>query len=383
MSVAISSSILASVQTPLEIPPVDIPFSPFDQDFLSSKLDNIETTAKTPKFVSYIDERRKSHLDDFEKIWKFYNHFDVHPEHRKADRLSGCGSNAIFYRHIETGEVRVCSNKCHLRWCPMCADDRRCYISHSVADFLRECKYPKLLTLTVKHIDGPLAGQIDNLYRCFRKLRTRKDFKRYIVGGIWHFQVKVGKKDNLWHPHIHFVADGKFFPRKQLQLMWKDTTGDSHVVDVQEIHDPDNAANEVARYAATSANLANLDFDHGCELFKCMHGRRTCGTWGTCRDVSLRPPKLDDKKLWENVGSWYNVVSNQDTNSKAKAIWKAWHLHEPLADGISMSFIDTLQDDLTAPSAARSPPVKNRSLFEKPIDEALSSQTQEAISAQY
>ena len=378
-----STTLFAAIQKTPEFPVKDKWDWPDYATNPSYKLDNIETTAKTAKFVSYIDERRKSHLDEFEIIWKFYNHFDNHPDHRKSDLLSSCGSNAIFYRHIETGEVRICSNKCHLRWCPMCANDRKCYISHSVAEWLRDAKYPKLLTLTVKHVDLPLDVQIDNLYRCFRKLRSRKDFKTYIAGGIWHFQVKLGKKDKLWHPHIHFVADGKFFPRKQLQRMWSETTGDSHVVDVQEIRDPERAAKEVARYAATSANLARLDFEHGCELFKCMHGRRTCGTWGTGRAVSLRPPKLDDKKLWENVGSWYNVVKNRESNSKAKAIWKAWHLHEPLADGISMSFIDTFHDDLLDDGPSRSPPVNYKGLYEKPIEKAFAISTQNSISNQF
>lgn len=248
----------------------------------------------------------------------------------RAFNVQHCRDSAWFFRHVDTGEIRVGSNSCHLRWCPVCAQARRNFITHSVSEWLGAAHYPKFLTLTLRHSNAPLEHQIYWLYKDFRELRRRKEFKRCVKGGIWFFQIKKSKFDSLWHPHLHCVIEGLYFQKRTLSRMWGEITSGSTIVDIRPVHDPQKVANDAARYAACPGTLVSLDLASACELIETMHGRRICGTWGTGRAVSLRPAKAIDKDKWYQMGSWFDVFAARDTNPNAKAIINAWKDKKPL-----------------------------------------------------
>lgn len=302
---------------------------------LSSQVHNKETSVIEPEFDSYGRYRRLSHLAEFEAAWAVYDFLDKPDRRSKSELLSSCRQNAWFTRHVETGEVRIASNACHLRWCPVCAEARKNFIGHSVAEWIETVQYPKLITLTIKHQAMPLWHQVTDLYRCFSQLRKLKDFRDLVTGGIWFFQIKQSKTDHLWHPHIHCVVTGKYMPRRLLRNLWLDCTGDSMIVDIRSVKDPAGCSLEVARYAAKPGPLRDLDLNHAIELVSCMHGRRLCGTWGTGRTISLCPPKFLDKDKWSSVGSWSMVMAKRKTDVVCFSIYNAWSKKEPLAKDIS------------------------------------------------
>ena len=299
-----------------------------------SILDNKETSVLRSDFDSYGSYRRIDHAAEFDAAWAVYDFMDD-PDHRsKAELLSGCRQNAWFARHVETGEIRIASNACHLRWCPVCAESRKNFIGHSVAEWLQVQKYPKLMTLTLKHRDKPLWHQVTDLYRYFLQLRKLKDFRDIMTGGVWFFQIKQSEKTKEWHPHLHCVVTGKYMPRTLLRRLWLDVTGDSMITDIRSVKDPDGCALEVSRYAARPGPLKDLTLNDAVELVSVMHGKRICGTWGTGRKISLRPPKFEEKDKWSSVGSWSMVMANRKTDVTCFAIYNAWSKHEPLLKGI-------------------------------------------------
>lgn len=300
----------------------------------SSLVHNKETSPLRTDFESYGSYRRQTHHDEFEAAWSVYNFMDDPERRSKADLLSGCRQNAWFSRHRETGEIRIASNACHLRWCPVCAESRKNYIGHSVAEWLLAQKFPKLMTLTLKHRDTTLHNQIEDLYRYFSQLRKLKDFRDLVTGGVWFFQIKQTGKAKEWHPHLHCVVTGRYLPRRLLRNLWHDITGDSIIVDIRSVKDPAGCALEVARYSARPGPLKDLDLKDAVELVNVMHGRRICGTWGTGRKISLKPPKYEDKDKWTSVGSWGMVMRNRKTDVTCFAIHNAWLKKEPLPDGI-------------------------------------------------
>ncbi len=301
----------------------------------SSTLDNKETSVLNADYDSYGEYRRQSHIEEHDAALAVYDFMDD-PDHRsKADLLSGCRQNAWFSRHAETGEIRIASNACHLRWCPVCSESRRNYIGFSVAEWLKEQKFPKLMTLTLKHRDDPLFKQVTDLYRYFLQLRKLKDFRALITGGVWFFQIKQSGKSKEWHPHIHCVVTGKYMPRRHLQHLWLSVTGDSMITDIRSVKDPEGCALEVARYAAKPGPLKDLSLDDAVDLVFVMHGRRICGTWGTGRDISLKPPQCEDKDQWSSVGSWGMVMRNRKTDVTCHQIYNAWSNKEPLLKGIN------------------------------------------------
>lgn len=305
-----------------------------------SRVHNEETTAQFDPILSYGTSLRRSCYPQWSRAEKIYDLLDARKDRSRAERLRWCRSSAWFYRHKDTGEVRVGSNACHLRWCPVCAQARRNYIAHAVAEWVGIADHPKFLTLTLKHTNAPLEWQIENLYKFFRELRRRKGFNDCVTGGIWFFQIKKSKTDNLWHPHLHCLITGLYLSKHKLHKMWCQVTFGSFIADIRAIHDPQKAANDAAKYAACPGTLSDLSSAEACELVEAVHRRRICGTWGTGRAVSLRPVKSMDKDKWENVGSWTDILNTRDSDPNAQAIINAWRDKTSLPAGIDCHYYE-------------------------------------------
>lgn len=305
-----------------------------------------ETTAQFDPIPTYGLTLRRSCYPQWLMTERVYELLDDRKDRTRADRLRFCRSTAWFYRHNVTGEVRIASNACHLRWCPVCGQARRNFISHAVAEWISKQAHPKFLTLTLKHTNAPLEWQVENLYSFFRELRRRKEFKRCVTGGIWFFQIKKSKTDHLWHPHLHCLITGSYLSKHKLHRMWCQVTFGSFVADIRTVHDPQKAAHDAAKYAASPGTLSGLSTEDACELVDAMHRRRICGTWGTGRTVSLRPAKQIDKDEWTNVGTWTNILNTRDSDPNARAIINAWKDKTSLPDGISCHYFDESHFDM-------------------------------------
>lgn len=334
---------------------------------VASRLVNQETTVQFESIPTYGESLRHSCHSEYFAAVRTYARLDEGSDRCRDWNLEHCRSSAWFFRHVETGEVRVGSNSCHLRWCPVCAQARTNYITHSVSEWLAASGYPKFMTLTLRHSTSPLEHQIKWLYKSFRDLRRRKEFKRCVKGGIWFFQIKKSKSDNLWHPHLHCLIEGLFFQKRLLTRIWGEITHGSTIVDIRPVRDPRKVANDAARYAACPGQLSALEQDDACELVDAVHGKRICGTWGTGRAVSLRPAKSTDSEKWHMLGSWDEVFADRDTNPNARAIINAWKDKKPLDKGLYLRPVErhikhierTLWDDCfldEVPNQERSPP---------------------------
>lgn len=306
----------------------------------SSLVLNKETSTPNTSALTYAGWSRRFCYPEYLAAERVYGFLDARKDKKRSDVLSSCRSSAWFARHRDTGEVRVAANSCHLRWCPVCAKSKRNYISHEVANWVRESDHPKFVTLTMKHSTAPLAHQVYWLYRHFQVLRRRKDFRDAVPGGIWFFQIKKSVTDHLWHPHLHLLIVGDYVPRRRLSYMWSQVTFGSTVIDIRTITDPDRASRDAARYAACPGSLVGLSLDDACELVGAMHGRRICGTWGTGRAVSLRPAKLKDRTKWEDIGGFSIVYGCRNTDDSAAEIWKAWNRGTALDQGIRCTALE-------------------------------------------
>jgi hypothetical protein len=283
---------------------------------------------------------RHSCYPAYEAAHRAYAILDSRSDRPRSDQLDHCRSTSWFTRHRSTGQVRVATNACHLRWCPVCARARRNFITHQVSDWLGSADHPKFLTLTISHSDAPLADQIDHLYDSFRALRRRALFKRAVTAGIWFFQIKRSANDHLWHPHLHCLIAGRYISHRVLTGLWRTITHDSSVVDIRQAWDHTRVAYDAARYAASPGRLTDLPLSDRVTLIDAMHGRRICGTWGSARCISLRPTPLTDRSEWERIGSWSTVTNLLSTDFNAQAIFYAWRTNTPLGPGISCQSID-------------------------------------------
>lgn len=313
-----------------------------------SSLVNEQTTVQIDSQPSFGAILRRSCEPQYAAAFRLYSILDLADKKFRAQRLRDCRSNAWFTRHVDTGEVRVASSSCSLRWCPVCSNCRRNYLTREVGDWVGTADHPKLITLTLKHTHAPLDHQVTHLYNFFRELRRRKDFRDAVTGGVWFFQIKKSKKDGLWHPHIHALITGKYLPHRRLRRMWIQITYGSEIVDIRPVRDPVKVASDVARYATSPGSLVNLAPDDAIEMYEALHSRRICGTWGHARGISLRPKLDGEKGKWKPIGSWSIVMGMYNSSADARAIVLSWKTGAVLPEGISVNNIEEAIDKITS-----------------------------------
>lgn len=305
-----------------------------------------ETKAQLSSPPTYGASLRHSCYPEFAAAEQVYEDLDRYSPRHRDQILQGCREWAWFVRHDVTGQVKIASSSCKLRWCPVCARARRAYIAHEIADWLGDSDHPKFLTLTLKHTSASLAHQIDHLYGFFKELRRRKDFDKAVTGGIWFFHIKKSRDDGLWHPHLHCLITGLYIPKSRLRRLWIQVTYGSEIIGIRAVHDYDKASSESARYAACPGSLAGLSLADAREMVEAMHGRRICGTWGTGRTVSLRPKPIEDRHLWTGIGDFQAVIGDSKTDHNAQAILHAWKTDQPLPEGITYYKEDKFKNNI-------------------------------------
>lgn len=308
-------------------------------DSTPNQLEPLVTTEILRSRSSYRDHLTLEFPSKMRAVESMYSAIDSADNKNYFLRLVSCRSLAIFQRHEETGKVKVTSEHCGLRWCPLCAKARAGRITNEVSGWFDHVRKPVLLTLTLKHTSAPLKHQVHFLYKDFKKLRNRKLFRKKSFGGIWFFHIKRSKADGFWHPHLHCLMDSDWIDKRELSGLWSKITGGSHVVHLKTVENPHNSVGHAARYSAEPCDVSTMSKSDGLEVFHAMHGKRLCGTWGTGRSMDLRKPANPESKQWKPIGDWNEVRSLVDTDSRAKAIMQAYLLNQPLDDGIT--FVDS------------------------------------------
>lgn len=253
----------------------------------------------------------------------------------RIDRFTKCGGNTWAMRHRVTGDYRLRSNRCHDRFCLVCQRARSGLISRNVRKALTARDYLHVV-LTIRHSDTPLATQIDQLYRWFRKLRSKACWKNYVAGGAAFLEVTRNQQTGRWHPHLHIIAQGRFIPikdypgyhrSKPVQLpglisTWESVTGGSTNVRVDKITDRDAAALEVAKYVTKPLhNSLFEDPDAIDEFIRALKGRRLCATFGNWYKIRLTERSPDwDPADWVFECSLADLVKRADAGELHAAI---------------------------------------------------------------
>lgn len=310
-----------------------------------SLLDSKATSIPKPPSRCYRDLCLAPVQAEHDATASFYATVDSSAGKLYSARLSACRTSAWFAVSEHTRIVRAASRTCRLRWCPMCAKVKANFASHSVTQFLEIRTDARFLTLTLRHSTDPLASQVTRLYDSFRRLRRLPEFQLYVTGGVWFFQVKLSPRSGTWHPHIHCLVTGDFFPKARLSALWHHITHDSMIVDIKRIKDTSAAAKYVSRYSARPASLQNIPRHQHFELYQAFVGRRLAGTWGTCRPLRLTPPRAQPGDTWRKIGSWSLITNLARDDPRALSIWQSYIDRTPLPPELDLTYLDSWLDD--------------------------------------
>lgn len=216
---------------------------------------------------------------------------------------------AFVYQSLDDPHrFRLGGSSCHDRYCVPCSRDRSQILAENVLKTLSG-KGSRFLTLTLRHTAQPLRSQLNRLYSCFSKLRTRAAWKNHVVGGAAFVECKWIAKTQSWHPHFHVILEGKYFPKELIKAEWYRVTGDSYVTDIRFVKDDATIAGYVTKYVSkpfdsTFVNQAILLQEH----IAAMHRRRLCLTFGTWRGIQLTA--TPDPGAWLSLGSLESLADS-------------------------------------------------------------------------
>lgn len=233
----------------------------------------------------------------------------------RLDAWDSCGGHPWIVRSLSHPELyQVHASCCHDRFCKPCASTRSRTVAANLLDRMARRKH-RLITLTVRSAQEPLANLVDLLYTSFATLRRTTLWRTRVRGGAAFLEIKYNVHLDRWHPHLHIIAESQFIYDNELSDLWHRITGTSYIVDIRPIRDHDQAAGYVAKYASKPLSNSYLnDHDRLCEAVVALTGRRLCLTFGTWRKWALT--KTPDNGPWHYLAPLARVVDDAMHGSK-------------------------------------------------------------------
>lgn len=153
-------------------------------------------------------------------------------------------------------------------------------------------------------------------------------------------EVKRRPDSHTWHPHIHMLVEGVYVSKQTLSAAWLEITGDSMVVDIKWVRDPDRAAYYAAKYAGKGVhNDVERDPEMLDEALEALRGRRlhTCfGTWS----MPAEPGDVYPDE-WRTIGTLRSVLERARSD-----------------DPTAVAILAVLTNGAPACTEPRSPPVR-------------------------
>ena len=180
-----------------------------------------------------------------------------------ADRVRGCG------RYVLVKTCQCCqymgsfhgSRECGFKLCMFYQQKASSKKRRKIEKLVGVMKKPRFATFTVKHgREDSLQATLGKLNKGWQKLLRRKEWKHHVDGGVSSLEV-TWHQDNGWHPHLHVVFDGVYFPQKKLRALWHEVTGDSYVVDVRAVDE--GVISEMSKYLSKPSSLLYEFERHG------------------------------------------------------------------------------------------------------------------------
>ncbi len=197
-----------------------------------------------------------------------------------ARKLATCCVHPLIISIDSGAGFFLAEQRCKSRVCPRCSRIRANRLAGRITDLVRKMDAPRFLTLTMRSTDGPLADQVKTIRRRFATLRRRPAWTRNVVQGIYTVEITHNAHTRLWHPHLHAIIDGQYWPHRELLRQWEAIVGDQAGVHIRAVHGISKLARYLASYVAKSCDLSKLNPTHLAEWAVETHGLRLAQTFG-------------------------------------------------------------------------------------------------------
>ena len=254
---------------------------------------------------------------------------------RTAHRIDLCQTSHLVFRHSR--EFLIMPVPCLSPFCPSCSRRR----ALQRVDQIREQITPRKrkldlrwITLTIRNTPlGTLNDTLDALLDAWKTLRRDDSYRNQtpwssrVKGYLWTLEVTFNNRARSWHPHIHILFDGKFYPNEELSAAWNarlqrrglegraivgkayfmDDRGHKHFLS----GGPETTEKaitacleEVSKYTLAPVESRGTPAEAIAELAGALYGRVLRGSVGT---LALHKP-LKVKKFWIKAGSMSQIL---------------------------------------------------------------------------
>lgn len=205
---------------------------------------------------------------------KFSNYIEPLISKKMLKLINECGDLLMFLSDFEMEKKKLHTGSfCKNRFCPMCSWRVACRDSLKISILMEHLRKEEnkefiFLTLTAPNVTGDkLNEEIKHYNKSFEKLMKRKEVKNIVKGYIRKLEVTynsdmLSKSYNTYHPHFHVViaVNKTYFKKSELYInqdrwleLWRETTGDSSITQVDVRKSKANNLKEVYELAKYSA----------------------------------------------------------------------------------------------------------------------------------
>ncbi|KKM08310.1 hypothetical protein LCGC14_1725160 [marine sediment metagenome] len=277
-----------------------------------------------------------------------------------AVKISKCCVDPIVVSENSGEKIFLAEQRCKSRICPRCAWMRSRSLANRISELVHDMDSPRFLTLTVRSNDQSLRNQLMHLRRKFASMRRTELWGYHVRGGVYTIEITFNAKTKQWHPHLHAIIDGGYFPHAELLNLWESLVGDQCGVDIRLVVGVRKLANYLAAYVSKSCDLDHFEPEQLAEWAVETHGLRLAQTFG-----SLHANKVAEE---EEETSYYRTI-NLDVNmivtfanagsDEARTLLNHLTGNRPM---VSVSFEEAADDFMNGKRRRKKKPCKPRNL---------------------
>lgn len=249
---------------------------------------------------------------------------------KASRRMADCCSHGRLYLDGYPPTARLWVHRCGHRLCPICARYRSRRVAEQVRGAMRRISAPRHITLTIQTFPGGrLARAIRHVRESFARLRRNPDWTSRVQGGIYCVEVSRNESDGRWHPHLHIITTGEYYPQQLLSAGWEVATRGSMVVWINAARP--SHADYLAKYVGKPADIAAWPADAIAEYAEATRGARMVQTFGTLHGEPLvdrdEPPEPPEHRYVIPLSRLRLAASNGDPGALAlsRALAVRWH----------------------------------------------------------
>jgi hypothetical protein len=195
----------------------------------------------------------------------------------------------------EGDRLVIVHGNCRSRLCPRCGRWRALLLREKLGKLMMKVDSPRKIEVTLQDQEGPLRPQVAHLIESFKRLRKSRSWRAHVVGGVYVIEVTLNYRTGCWHPHIHAVIDGMYYPQAKLSRDWAAASGGSKIVWIKPVTARGAAAYYLTSYVTKSQDARDCPADHLGDLAAGLHGVRMAQSWGTLHGRGESEKDPDEK----------------------------------------------------------------------------------------